>query len=282
MGKKGADDPKSVLIAEICSIFSASLSSCKHSKAPIIPFDCYLLLGVDEKAGVDIIRKNYLRRALQLHPDKNKHPKAEFAFKLVLEAYACLSDETKRKTFDLERCKSACKYCLNQTQQSNRTPHDSPTNFFATEGPINLNLARAKLWRSGEGPPLSKKECRERVRKSLEREVQVIQNSLRAYRVPGRESPLFDPSRLLFPDYPYCRSSTNIKKGRPHFLEREFWHMIGKNNRNRREKPDSPIFEGGPQNRSMGLRTSCNPNSSWEHLKGSHVLYDLQSSCPQA
>lgn len=40
---------------------------------------------MEEDAGIDVIRKQYHKLALQLHPDKNKHPKAEVAFKLVSE-----------------------------------------------------------------------------------------------------------------------------------------------------------------------------------------------------
>ncbi|KAK9161639.1 hypothetical protein Syun_007980 [Stephania yunnanensis] len=40
---------------------------------------------VEENANLDAIRKQYHKLALNLHPDKNKHPKAEIAFKLVLE-----------------------------------------------------------------------------------------------------------------------------------------------------------------------------------------------------
>ncbi|KAK1295340.1 hypothetical protein QJS10_CPA16g01581 [Acorus calamus] len=47
--------------------------------------------------------------ALQLHPDKNKHSKAEIAFKLVSEAYECLSDKTKRKAFNADRKNYFCK-----------------------------------------------------------------------------------------------------------------------------------------------------------------------------
>ncbi|KAF5738737.1 hypothetical protein HS088_TW13G01638 [Tripterygium wilfordii] len=40
----------------------------------------HLVSQVEENAGLDVIRKRYHKLALQLHPDKNKHPKAETAF----------------------------------------------------------------------------------------------------------------------------------------------------------------------------------------------------------
>jgi DnaJ-class molecular chaperone len=38
--------------------------------------------------------------ALKLHPDKNKAPKAEEAFKAVSKAFSCLSDADKRAYYD--------------------------------------------------------------------------------------------------------------------------------------------------------------------------------------
>ncbi|KAF5752175.1 Chaperone protein dnaJ 49 [Tripterygium wilfordii] len=79
-------DIKSQLVSQICSISTASIG-CAHreygdsGRSDFI--DWYSLLGVGENAGVAVIRKRYHKLALQLHPDKNKHPKAEIAFKLV-------------------------------------------------------------------------------------------------------------------------------------------------------------------------------------------------------
>jgi DnaJ-class molecular chaperone len=39
--------------------------------------------------------------ALELHPDKNSAPGAEEAFKKISQAFNCLSDESKRATYDL-------------------------------------------------------------------------------------------------------------------------------------------------------------------------------------
>jgi DnaJ family protein B protein 12 len=43
---------------------------------------------------------NPLQLALKLHPDKNKAPKAEEAFKAVSRAFSCLSDADKRAHYD--------------------------------------------------------------------------------------------------------------------------------------------------------------------------------------
>jgi len=59
------------------------------------------ILGVPVTATTDDIRKAYRRRALQLHPDKNRDdPNAEEQFKLLAIAYQTLSDPTARRKYN--------------------------------------------------------------------------------------------------------------------------------------------------------------------------------------
>lgn len=62
--------------------------------------DYYDILGLAKTASQDDIKKAYRKLALKLHPDKNHAPSASEAFKKINRSFACLSDETKRRTYD--------------------------------------------------------------------------------------------------------------------------------------------------------------------------------------
>jgi DnaJ-class molecular chaperone len=62
----------------------------------------YEALGVDKTASIDEIKKAYRKLAMQYHPDRNAGDKdAEAKFKEVGEAYGVLSDDGKRKQYDM-------------------------------------------------------------------------------------------------------------------------------------------------------------------------------------
>lgn len=61
----------------------------------------YSTLGVPKDASEETIRKAYRRLALLLHPDKNKAPKAEDAFKKVSRVSSTLLDAQERRVYDL-------------------------------------------------------------------------------------------------------------------------------------------------------------------------------------
>jgi len=62
--------------------------------------DYYEILGVKKSASKDEIKDAYRTLALKYHPDRNKEAGAEDKFKEISEAYAVLSDEEKRQTYD--------------------------------------------------------------------------------------------------------------------------------------------------------------------------------------
>jgi len=64
--------------------------------------DYYKILEVDRDASKEDIRRAYRRLAKQYHPDRNKgNPEAEARFKDISEAYSVLSDDKKRRQYDL-------------------------------------------------------------------------------------------------------------------------------------------------------------------------------------
>lgn len=63
--------------------------------------DYYSVLGVDQDASADEVKKAYRRLARQYHPDSNPDdPGAEQRFKEIGEAYAVVGDEQTRKEYD--------------------------------------------------------------------------------------------------------------------------------------------------------------------------------------
>ena len=64
--------------------------------------DYYTILGVNKNATADEIKKAYRQLALKYHPDRNKGDKeAEERFKEINEAYAVLSNEEKKRQYDM-------------------------------------------------------------------------------------------------------------------------------------------------------------------------------------
>ncbi|XP_071742258.1 chaperone protein dnaJ 49-like [Rutidosis leptorrhynchoides] len=63
--------------------------------------DYYEILGLEKNCSVEDVRKAYRKLSLKVHPDKNKAPGSEEAFKKVSKAFQCLSVEENRKQYDL-------------------------------------------------------------------------------------------------------------------------------------------------------------------------------------
>ncbi|MGC9605673.1 MAG: DnaJ C-terminal domain-containing protein [Minisyncoccia bacterium] len=64
--------------------------------------DYYKTLGIDKSASKEDVKKAFRRLAHEFHPDKTKNdPAASQKFKEASEAYAILSDDQKRKQYDM-------------------------------------------------------------------------------------------------------------------------------------------------------------------------------------
>ncbi|KAK2990302.1 hypothetical protein RJ640_014754 [Escallonia rubra] len=244
---------KSLLVTEICNISNRAIACARWHRHDRIrsPFiDWYLLLQVEENVGIDTIRKQYRKLALQLHPDKNRHPKAEIAFKLVSEAYACLSDKARREAFDLERWNSFCIDCNRASNITCSTPSNSSeklTGVFPADRQRSNNITRGL------------KDIRTRFME----EARVIENCLKANAASrkgypssyasGKESPIFEPSNYQARDYQ--NRTRNCREPEGFCCLR-----TGNGYKQRNAKCDSPIFEYKSEKRSFNLK-SVRPRS---------------------
>lgn len=77
-----------------CIVISMSaIASCAK--------DYYEVLGISRNAKDREIKKAFRKLAILYHPDKNQEPGAEEKFREIAEAYEVLSDEDKKKEYDV-------------------------------------------------------------------------------------------------------------------------------------------------------------------------------------
>lgn len=122
--------------------------------------DYYEILSVPKDSPEDVLKKAYKKLALKLHPDKNKAPGAEEAFKKVSRAVQCLTDEEKKQMYDRYGDEEqAPRQHRHQYQQDFMTPEDLFNVFFGggsynnaggggggQGGDANANAQRAQLF----------------------------------------------------------------------------------------------------------------------------------------
>ncbi|XP_057823567.2 uncharacterized protein LOC131035841 isoform X1 [Cryptomeria japonica] len=174
---------------------------------------------VEENDGINVIRRRYRQLALLLHPDKNKHPKAEGAFKLVSEAYRFLSDRDKRMLFDAHRSKNTCKICLKNSGDLNGScassvlgevkPVQKLSEYFKSS--IDKNDHHKKNKSDDEELQTFRERARARVdamawawkerRTKLKEELKVKDVKLKCNSAEKMENPIFETYKYHSPSY---------------------------------------------------------------------------------
>ncbi|XP_066317374.1 uncharacterized protein [Miscanthus floridulus] len=96
--------------------------------------DWYGILQVPVNADDALIKKQYRKLALLLHPDKNKFGGAEAAFKLVGEANVTLTDRSKRSVHDMKR-----NTFRSIITRPNHQPPKRPAPARSSSTPVNLH-----------------------------------------------------------------------------------------------------------------------------------------------
>lgn len=207
--------------------------------------------------------------ALYSHYDSLIHLKywvSIFVMIILLQAYSCLSDNEKRKAFDLERWRKFCFEC-------GTIPYKTCSNAKASEHKAWNPTSR---WRSCKVVK-DLKDIRNRFRE----EARVIENCLRANNAASRnESSLFNPSACGFQSVSNPRSSRetpifnptdHVVQGYPHLRtrifdkdkSRNFWclrtghHMLNYEQGRARATYDSPVFEVRSDRAILKSRSAC-------------------------
>ncbi len=82
-------------------VFSTKESTLQRRREEESIMDLYNLLSVSRTATDKEMKRAYLLKAKELHPDRNPgDKKAEELFKKVNQAYSILSDKYKREQYD--------------------------------------------------------------------------------------------------------------------------------------------------------------------------------------
>ncbi|KAL8145547.1 hypothetical protein AgCh_003637 [Apium graveolens] len=103
--------------------------------------DFYSVLGLEPTVEKSVLKKQYKKLAVLLHPDKNRTVGAEGAFKLVSQAWALLSDNAKRRSYDSSRNKrmscGVLQSSLSPVQASHVTGLDNRSNSVSSQSKLD-------------------------------------------------------------------------------------------------------------------------------------------------
>lgn len=112
--------------------------------ADLVKLDLYALVGADPNGTKKDIKKAYRKKALLLHPDKNKDdPKAGDRFDQLQKAFQFLTDDKKRENYDnIRRCKESRKRRLEEQNAGRRDSQKDLERREALAAKEKLNVQR--------------------------------------------------------------------------------------------------------------------------------------------
>ncbi|KAF3456236.1 hypothetical protein FNV43_RR00886 [Rhamnella rubrinervis] len=112
--------------------------------------DYYTILGVEKTCSVEEIRKAYRKLSLKVHPDKNKAPGSEEAFKKVCKAFKCLSEDDSRRQYDHTGLVEEFEYNQqhNVRRRRRRTAHDLFDDEFDPDEIFRAFFGQGQMFRA--------------------------------------------------------------------------------------------------------------------------------------
>lgn len=113
--------------------------------------DYYEILGVGKSCSIDEIKKAYRKLSLKVHPDKNKAPGSEEAFKKVSRAFKCLSDVGSRRQYDQTGLVEGDEYSqqYNVRRRRRRTGHSMFEDDFDADEIFRSFFGQGDMFRGG-------------------------------------------------------------------------------------------------------------------------------------
>jgi DnaJ homolog subfamily B member 12 len=95
--------------------------------------DYYAILGVQKSSSAEEIKRAYKKLSLKVHPDKNKAPGAEEAFKSVSKAFNCLNNAQSRRNYDQTGSENYSYTLQNENFTRRRPRRTGREDFFEEE-----------------------------------------------------------------------------------------------------------------------------------------------------
>ena len=199
---------------------STCLRSCRHSyfyprrrqkrvynlirMAAPSSTDYYTALEVEESASQMAIKRAYRRLALKNHPDVSKDPNAKEKFMQIQEAYAVLSDSSKRKSYDRSKAgvgaawsdvgKSAQQAArdvedyVKRWREKNPFPEDLDDNLGSIFNDVVSSVASAFSGTSGSSGSSSSKEQNQKQPSIVNDFVEFLEKQVDGFRTPSSSS----------------------------------------------------------------------------------------------